>query len=904
MTFHRRDFLKHSLLAGAAVEFGDWTNVFGSPASGNLLIAPELSEQDQVVQLLAGGRRSLDLAKTLLSSGIASVRLKEASCYVIGEHGGWDDAPILLRAFEHPSDQVRHPAIEALQKIIGPYNRNVPLLVRDREDLLPPESLPRDVNRWVSAVCALLKDTSDLVRASAAQTLGLLKSSSCLPHLRELTEKDPMEPVRYFASKSIQILSGEITDFVSVDEVAQSRVPLVTVNKAEGGEQAQQLGPFCRLPWFNPQAKFTIPEWIPARRQTIASLWWNEDSLCLEASCEDVGARDNGRDQLTFLLQTGDQSHIHSFEGQAGGNQVVWVIKNSGHRHVVESAAKVLFSTRRDERGWTASLQIPFSALGRSKAPSNEVWRANLIRVESHGGGPEVSSWSYFHREMLSAPRLGLLHFAERGPLLGFRPEPANLFIFPFDDYSPAVDRDRVVEPVKETIWGTIVPPEHLVQGVNTFSVSVDDTAISQSPLRLVVSAYEGRQAVTSDSLRLDPAKPIVTHSLRVPQSLTARALDVEIEVRRDGGSVLRRNILPSVPIVSPPKRVLPYPLQIVEKRSEEWPVKTIDRERLKIHDHGPMLLTESYPMVLVQGADGVLYGGTYPGGRLFSFDPEAGTVRDLGSPSPPHNHLHDLVATPDGLVFGGLYRPQGRLFVFDTKSKATTDLGVPVSGGSSGTCKVQTWAKGKVYGCQRGHLFLSGPSLNSVINKGNFLFNGRRYQPSVIASDSSGNLLGVAGGYLFRYLPEIDQVLISDLSFKAEGNADELGGWLLRGPDGKLYALANDGRLFRWEPDQDRLVLAARYAEVKPGPGVSAVITEARELIVGRSGIVAENENVLLVYGPGLTQPIDLGNPIPGHLYLTALTLGRNNVVYGVSTRRAYSLQRTPIHVYSLGQA
>jgi hypothetical protein len=418
------------------------------------------------------------------------------------------------------------------------------------------------------------------------------------------------------------------------------------------------------------------------------------------------------------------------------------------------------------------------------------------------------------------------------------------------------------------------------------------------------VSAYEGRQAVASDSQALDPEKPtLVTQTLRVPKSLTARVLDVEIEVRRDGGSVLRRNFLPSVPIVSPPKQVLPYPLQIVEKRSEEWPARKIDRQRLMIRDHGPMLLTESYPMALVQGADGVMYGGTYPGGRLFSYDPEAGTVQDLGSPSPPHNHLHDLVATPDGLIFGGLYRPQGRLFVFDTKTRTLTDLGVPAPGGFSGTCKVQTWAKEKVYGCQRGHLFLSGPSLNSVVNKGNFLFNGRRFQPSVIASDASDNLLGVAGGYLFRYLPETDQVLISDLSFKAEGNAAELGGWLLRGPDGKLYALANDGRLFRWEPEQDRLVLAARYAEVKPGPGVSVVITETRQLIVGRSGIVKENENILHVYGPGQVQPADLGNPIPGHLYLTSLTLGRNNVVYGVSTRRAYSLQRTPIHVYSLRQ-
>ncbi|MCI0628935.1 MAG: HEAT repeat domain-containing protein [Acidobacteria bacterium] len=905
ITTDRRKFLRNALVAGATVGLGDWAAPFGESRQDDRSLPSKLagSEQEHVTQMLIDGVRSVELARSILSAEAGSARLKEASSYVVGKYGTWEDAPVLLRAIAHPSHQVRRTAILAFQKILRPYNQNVPLRVRDTEVLLPPQFLPQTVGRWVSAICPLLKDESHLMRASAAETLGLLKSLSCLPQLRDLVDTDPMEPVRYFASQSIQLLAGEAVDFIDVNAAAQAHVPLATVTKANSRDMAQQLGPFLRAAWFNQQAKFTIPEGIPARHQTIATLWWNQVNLCLEVICEDLGALDNRGDQFTFFLQPEGESRVHSFECKAGGGQAVWLLLNNGHRSVVEAVSDVIFSTERDSGSWKASLQIPFRALGREGAPKNEVWRANIVRVESHGGGrPEVSSWTYFHRDAPGIPRLGSLQFAARSPRIELHPKPDNLFVFPVDDYSPAKDRNRVIEAANETHWGRVAPPEHLVHGVNTFSFSVDFSDASQHPLRLLVTAYEGTEVVASDSQELEPQRLNMTQSLRIPHSLKARALDVEIRVEeRDSGRKLLRNWFPSVPVVSPPKQVLHYPLHIIEDRNYEWPAKTIDRGSWKIHDHGPMLLTESYPMCLVQGTDGLLYGGTYPGGRLFSYDPEAGVVQDLGSPSPPHNHLHDLVAAPDGLIFGGLYRPEGRLFVFDPKSKTTTDLGVPVPGGFSATCKVTAWAKGRVYGCQRGHLFFAEPSMDKVVNKGNFLLNGRCYQPSTILSDSNGKLLGVAGGHLFRYLPAADQVLISDIEFKPQEQKTPQGGWLLQGPEGRVYALFHDGRLLRWEPDADRLVLVTRYTEVKPGPGVSLVLTETKELIVGRSGILKENENVLLVYGPRRTQPVSLGNPIPGHLYLTALTLGRDNVVYGVSARRAYSLERTPIHIYSL---
>lgn len=896
MTIHRRDFLKQSVVAGASVELGDWTGILG--LLGVRDSQQNLTEQEQVVQLLAGGDRHLVIAKTIISSHAASTRLKEASCYLIGEFGSSDQVSVLFQALEHSADQVRHAAIEAIQKLLNPFNKAVPLLVRDREDLLPAASLPSDSARWIAKVRLLLKDESDLVRAAAAQTLGLLRAKSCLAELRELATNDPMEPVRYFASRAIEILTGELVDFIGVDMALQSRVPVVTVGRA-GNEQAVQLGPLFRVPWSNPQAKFTIPEWIPARRQTIARLWWNDEHLFVNASCDDPGAGNSEGDQLTLLLQPGKEPQIHRFECPAEGNRLVWVLIREGRRHVVHSVPGLSFSTKRDNRGWYASLRIPFRILSNG-SPLDQTWRANLIRIETHGGGrPEVSSWAYHHRDAQTTLSLGILKFSKSSSQIELQPEPENVFSFPIDDYSQDIERDRPVEPEQVTVWGSLIPPEQLTKGTNTFLASVNDLGRGR---KLTVSAIERASVVASTSKAFEQgaAGGKVNLSLEVPGKLSAGALDLEVELQDDKGSVQHRTFFPSIPIVTPPKDVVTYPLQVVEGH-EEWSPGRIRRDSFSIRDHGPMLLTESYPMVLVNGVDGMLYGGTYPGGRLFSYDPEAGRVEDLGSPSPPHNHLHDLVASPDGLIFGGLYRPEGRLFVFDSKTRKTTDMGVPVPGGSSGTCKVQTWAKGRVYGCQRGHLFFAESRTNQVVNKGAFVLNNKRYPVSVIIADTAGNLLGVAGGKLFRYLSETDQILLSDVSFIAEGNTDVLGGWLLRGPGGRVYALANDGRLLRWEPEHDRLMLVARYANVPPGPGVSVAVTETQELVVGRSGIVNEKENMLLVYRPGRAKPLNLGNPIPGHLYLTALTLGKDNVVYGVSTRRAYSLMRTPIHIYSL---
>ena len=392
---------------------------------------------------------------------------------------------------------------------------------------------------------------------------------------------------------------------------------------------------------------------------------------------------------------------------------------------------------------------------------------------------------------------------------------------------------------------------------------------------------------------------------IKLPESIESRALDLEVEVSgADDGHALFRTRFICVPMVSPPKSVTSYHLSMIDDKKSLWKTNSAGSGEWAIRDFGPMLMSESYPMALVEGQNGTLYGGTYPGGRLFSFSPATGVVEDLGSPSPPANHLYNLVVSRDNGLYGDLYRPQGKIFSYNLKTQKFVELGVPVPGAFSGECRVMTWAGGRVYGTQRGNLFFAESATGKVINKGSFFLTGKRYLPIQIVSDTQGNLLGLSGGRLFHYLPEVDAMRISDV---------DLDGWLLPGPQGKLYALFQDGRLFRWEPDKEKLVQVTRYAPLPldEGPhdpryrfqGLLLVLTGTGELVVARSGMNDPKRTALYIYRPGGLQPINLGNPIAGALYLTALALGTRNTIYGMSTQTVYGLERTPVHLYSLAR-
>ena len=216
---------------------------------------------------------------------------------------------------------------------------------------------------------------------------------------------------------------------------------------------------------------------------------------------------------------------------------------------------------------------------------------------------------------------------------------------------------------------------------------------------------------IKSQVLPLPGQRPATTQRIEfeLPETVESRAIDLDVVVSGDEARhELFRTRFIAVPVVSPPRRVTAYHLSRVKDGQGGWQASAGSTGGWAVRNYGPMLMTESYPMALRQGRQGTVYGGTYPGGRLFSFDPATGALEDLGSPSPPANHPYTLIAAPDGRLYGDLYRPHGRIFAYDLKSRTAIDLGVPVPGAFSGECRVMAWANGRVYGTQRGHLFFA----------------------------------------------------------------------------------------------------------------------------------------------------------------------------------------------------
>ena len=75
------------------------------------------------------------------------------------------------------------------------------------------------------------------------------------------------------------------------------------------------------------------------------------------------------------------------------------------------------------------------------------------------------------------------------------------------------------------------------------------------------------------------------------------------------------------------------------------------------VEDLGNPIDGESFVWDVAVADDGYVVGGTYPGGKLFGYDPETEEFRDFGKISADHSYLRS-VATYDDLVFAGTENP------------------------------------------------------------------------------------------------------------------------------------------------------------------------------------------------------------------------------------------------------
>lgn len=78
----------------------------------------------------------------------------------------------------------------------------------------------------------------------------------------------------------------------------------------------------------------------------------------------------------------------------------------------------------------------------------------------------------------------------------------------------------------------------------------------------------------------------------------------------------------------------------------------------------------------LAAAPDGIIYGGTYPGGKLISYDPASGAVTDHGQVLPGEGYGRSLLVTDQFVYFGT--QPNARLARIDRATGAVTQIHLP----------------------------------------------------------------------------------------------------------------------------------------------------------------------------------------------------------------------------------
>lgn len=94
----------------------------------------------------------------------------------------------------------------------------------------------------------------------------------------------------------------------------------------------------------------------------------------------------------------------------------------------------------------------------------------------------------------------------------------------------------------------------------------------------------------------------------------------------------------------------------------------------------------ESYVWNLVEGLDGRLYGGTFPGGKLIALDQDTLAIKDCGQAGPPNRFLHQVSALPDGRLLCRVGTEAPGLRIYDPTTNTFFDAPEALKGVSGGT--------------------------------------------------------------------------------------------------------------------------------------------------------------------------------------------------------------------------
>jgi len=257
----------------------------------------------------------------------------------------------------------------------------------------------------------------------------------------------------------------------------------------------------------------------------------------------------------------------------------------------------------------------------------------------------------------------------------------------------------------------------------------------------------------------------------------------------------------------------------------------------------------------MTAGPDGRLYGGDYPGGQFWWFDPGTGQGTVVGTPVPGEVFVRSVVAGTDGDVYGGTGSVAGHFFRYDTGLNTFELLGVPVWRDSS-VLSLILGSDGRIYGGtghRRGKVFRFDPA------------NGG-YAPEGTATSST-----ISPRMKDKtYVPATSEV------------------WALAmGSDGMLYAsgyaATGDAKLYRWDPGAGGLM---ELVGVIPGSEpyvVYDLVPGADGLLYGGSG--GWDGPIFFSYDPGSDTLAEIPLGMALENWVTALALCPNGLIYGAAS-------------------
>ena len=299
----------------------------------------------------------------------------------------------------------------------------------------------------------------------------------------------------------------------------------------------------------------------------------------------------------------------------------------------------------------------------------------------------------------------------------------------------------------------------------------------------------------------------------------------------------------------------------------------------------------------MTAGPNGKLYGGDYPGGQFWVFDPstQQGTV--LGVPVSGETSINAVVAGPDGDIYGGTGSVRGQLFRYDLGDLEFQILGAPVWRDTR-IYKVIRGSDGRIYGgtgSWRGRIFRYDPMNRAYADEGTATsvsisprMKDRIYVPGTaeawaLALDNEGMLY--ASGYsasgsakLWRWDPEVGGIM--ELVGIVPGYDPYVVYDLLLGPDGLLYGGAGGWEgpiLFSYDPASGLL------AEIPVGMSSELYVTSLARCSNGLIyGATAGESGQLFSYNPATGNVLHYGQAVPDETSIENLTCAPDGSIYG----------------------